>query len=317
MFKNKNFLSVKNLHIDEIDYLINLANKMLPYANRQKKTKVLDGAILANLFFEPSTRTRISFAVAFNRLGGVVNDTTGVQFSSLTKGESIYDTSKVISSYVDIITVRHPTTGVVGEFANASDVPVINGGDGVSEHPTQAMLDIYTIHKEVGQINGISIAMVGDLKYGRTVHSLSILLSLYKNITLYLISPNALKMPEYIKEDLLSKGVKIIESENLEENLQYVDIIYSTRIQEERFATPELYERYRGKYNINKKMYQKYCKPTSILMHPLPRDSRLNKPEIDNDLNDFKNLAIFRQSANGIPIRMAIFASILGVEDKF
>jgi len=315
MFKGRDFISIKDLSIEEVNYLLEVAKKMEPYARREKITKVLDGAVLANLFFEPSTRTRISFAIAFNRLGGMVNDTTGFQFSSIVKGESIYDTAKVISSYADIITIRHPKTGTVSEFAKASSVPVVNGGDGVGEHPTQAMLDLYTIFKEKGRIENLTIAMVGDLKYGRTVHSLSLLLSLYKKITFIFISPKEIGMPEYIKEFVKKRGAKIIESENLIDSAK-ADIIYITRIQEERFPTKEEYDKYKNRYSINKNFVNKYCKKDVLLMHPLPRNNTLEKCELDNNLNESKNLIIFKQAFYGIPMRMAIFASIFGVENK-
>lgn len=201
-FTGSNILSVEQFDLDSIQQIFATADRMQPYARRQKRTKVLDGAILGNLFFEASTRTRVSFGTAFNLLGGEVRETTGMESSALAKGESLYDTARVLSSYSDVIAMRHPKSGSVAEFAQGSRVPVINGGDGANEHPTQALLDLYTIKKELAYhghlIDGMHICMMGDLKYGRTVHSLSRLLALYKNIRFTLISPQELAMPDSV-----------------------------------------------------------------------------------------------------------------------
>ena len=201
-FTGNHILSVNQLDRDAIAKIFETANMMLPYAQRKKRTQVLDGAILGNMFFEASTRTRVSFGSAFNLLGGFVRETTGMSTSALSKGESLFDTARVLSSYADVIAMRHPESGSVREFSKGSLVPVINGGDGSNEHPTQALLDLYTIEKELAssaqRIDNMHIAMVGDLKHGRTVHSLSKLLSQYSNITFSLISPAALAMPDDI-----------------------------------------------------------------------------------------------------------------------
>lgn len=318
-FTDQHILSVNQFNKENLDYIFQVAAKMEPYAKRQKRTKVLDGAILGNLFFEPSTRTRVSFGCAFNLLGGEVRETTGMQTSALAKGESLYDTARVISSYSDVIAMRHPESGSVAEFAEGSRVPVINGGDGANEHPTQALLDLYTIRSELAafeqSIEGTHIAMVGDLKNGRTVHSLSKLLALYNNVTVSLISPNELAMPTHIIDTLENAGHKVIISNTMENNLN-ADIVYQTRIQEERFASQEEANRYRGQFRLNNEIYTKYCKSNTVIMHPLPRDSRSDANELDNDLNQNPNLAIFRQADNGVLIRMALFALTLGVENK-
>lgn len=201
-FKGQHILSVKQFDRDSISHVFRIARSMEPYALRQKRTRVLDGAILGNLFFEPSTRTRVSFGCAFNLLGGEVRETTGIQSSALSKGESLFDTARMISSYSDVIAMRHPQAGSVAEFAEGSRVPVLNGGDGANEHPTQALLDLFTIERELAAsqqcVEGMHIAMIGDLKFGRTVHSLSKLLCLYKNIQFTLIAPNELAMPDEI-----------------------------------------------------------------------------------------------------------------------
>jgi aspartate carbamoyltransferase catalytic subunit len=314
-FLGEDFLSVEDLDIADVNHLLEVSKKMLPYANGDKCTKVLEGAVLANIFFEPSTRTRISFGTAFNRLGGSVSETVGVKFSSIVKGESLYDTSKVISGYSDVMVVRHHTKGTLSEFAYASEVPVINAGDGDGEHPTQALLDLYTIVNEMGRVDGITISFVGDLKYGRTVHSLCMLLSLYRNITFNFVAPDELQLPQYVTEKILlsDNGHKLNFSSNISDAINGVDAIYSTRIQEERFESREEYMKYRGCYQIN----QKTLLPNQnvLLMHPLPRDSRGSDSELSNDLNNKPNLAIFRQAKNGTPVRMALFALTLGVEN--
>lgn len=313
-------LSTDQFDRPTIDRIFEVADMMEPYAHRKKITKVLDGAILGNMFFEASTRTRVSFGCAFNLLGGVVRETTGVESSALAKGESLYDTARVLSGYSDVIVLRHPLNGSANEFARASRVPVFNAGDGSNEHPTQALLDLYTIRKELQskqrQVDGLRIAMIGDLKYGRTVHSLSRLLCLYKNIEVSLVSPPELQMPDKIVEYLKEHGVQVTVTDKLEESIRHVDIVYSTRIQEERFPSKEEAERYRGRFRLNQSVYTQNCEPNTVIMHPLPRDSRGGDSELDDDLNEHPNLAIFRQTDNGVLVRMALFALVLDVVDQ-
>ncbi len=317
-FEGSHILSVNQFDRESIERVFDVANQMAPYAKRQKRTTVLDGAILGNLFFEPSTRTRVSFGTAFNLLGGDVRETTGMSNSALAKGESLYDTARVLSGYSDIIAMRHPDSGSVAEFAQGSRVPVINGGDGANEHPTQALLDLYTIQKELlyhgGNIDGLHIAMIGDLKYGRTVHSLSKLLCLFKNVRFTLISPKELAMPDSILNAIENAGHKYTMSETLEGNFD-ADICYQTRVQEERFDSQEEANLYRGKFRLNQQIYTKHFQSKTVIMHPLPRDSRMEANELDNDLNMNPNLAIFRQTDNGVLVRMALFALTLGVQD--
>lgn len=318
-FKGEHILSVQQFDRDTIEQIFQIARNMQPYASRKKRTKVLEGAILGNLFFEPSTRTRVSFGCAFNLLGGEVRETTGMESSALSKGESLFDTARVISSYSDVIAMRHPQAGSVAEFAEGSRVPVLNGGDGANEHPTQALLDLFTIEKELAasgqKIDGMHIAMVGDLKFGRTVHSLSKLLKLYKNLTFTLIAPKELAMPEEIVSTLENAGHRVVITDVLEGNLN-ADIVYQTRIQEERFSSKAEANLFRGKFRLNQEIYTRYCKSNTVIMHPLPRDSRMEANELDNDLNLNPNLAIFRQADNGILVRMALFALTLGVENQ-
>ncbi len=292
---------------------------MQPYVDRIRGTRVLEGAILANIFFEPSTRTRISFGTAFNRLGGHVRETTDIGASSLAKGESLQDAARILSGYADAIVLRHPERGAVDEFASSSRVPVINGGDGGGEHPSQALLDLYTIRNEMADtgrsIEALKIALVGDLKHGRAIHSLCKMLALYKNTEYKLVSPRNLELPESDLHFLKSSGHRVTATHELTEGISEVDVIYVTRTQEERFDSQKQAARYRGSLKINQAIYDKHCAPQTIIMHPLPRDSREQANELDIDLNKNPRLAIFRQADNAIAIRMAIFALTLDVAD--
>lgn len=319
-FAGSHILSVEQFDRNDIEQIFAVADGMEPYALRKRVTRVLEGAILGNMFFEPSTRTRVSFGCAFNLLGGEVRETTGFKSSAIAKGESLYDTARVLSGYSDIICMRHPEAGSVSEFASASRVPVINGGDGANEHPSQALLDLYTIQKEVrakgGSMDSLRIAMIGDLKYGRTVHSLSRLLCLYDKVEVVLVSPEELAMPEVYVEGLRAAGHQVTISSELNQSIGHVNIVYSTRIQEERFSSKEEADLYRGRFRLNQAIYTQYCEPNTVIMHPLPRDSRSEANELDNDLNQNPNLAIFRQADNGVLVRMALFAMILDVVDQ-
>jgi len=319
-FAGAHILSVDQFERADIERIFNVADGVEPYAMRQKVTRVLEGAILGNMFFEPSTRTRVSFGCAFNLLGGEVRETTGFKSSAITKGESLYDTARVLSGYSDVICMRHPAEGSVAEFAAASRVPVINGGDGANEHPSQALLDLYTIRKEIRahgrSLDGLRIAMIGDLKFGRTVHSLSRMLSLFNGLQVVLVSPIELSMPDEYVEQLRSAGHDVTVSSDLANSIGHVDIVYSTRIQEERFSSKEEADLYRGRFRLNQAIYTQFCEPNTVIMHPLPRDSRSEANELDCDLNQNPNLAIFRQTDNGILVRMAMFALILDVVDQ-
>ena len=319
-FTGAHILSISQFQRQDVEQIFSVADRMEPYALRKRVTRVLEGAILGNMFFEASTRTRVSFGSAFNLLGGEVRETAGFESSALVKGESLQDTARVLSGFSDVICMRHPQEGSVADFASASRVPVMNGGDGANEHPTQALLDLYTIGRELGAkgrtIDGLRIAMIGDLRHGRTVHSLSKLLSLYHNIQVMLISPKELALPESIIEQMRSAGVKVTVSDELNNSIANVDIVYSTRIQEERFTSKAEADLYRGKFRLNQAIYTKHCEPNTVIMHPLPRDSRSDANELDCDLDDNPNLAIFRQTDNGLLIRMALFALVLDVVDK-
>ncbi len=319
-FIGAHILSVSQFDRKDIDTVFSVADRMIPYAHRQRVTRVLEGAILGNMFFEPSTRTRVSFGCAWNLLGGDVRETTEVKASAIAKGESFYDTARVLSGYSDVIVMRHQQEGSVEEFAQASRVPVINGGDGANEHPSQALLDLYTIKKEMEgrgkDVDQLRIALIGDLRYGRAVHSLCKLLSLYSNLHFSLISPAELRLPSHYVDEIRAAGHTVIESEELTEGIAHSDILYVTRTQEERFPDQAEADKYRGLFRLNQSIYTEYCEPNTVIMHPLPRDSRGEARELDDDLNENPNLAIFRQTDNGVLIRMALFALILDVADK-
>jgi aspartate carbamoyltransferase catalytic subunit len=310
-------LSVSQFSRDAVEGLFSLADVMQPIARRRKVTRVLEGAVLGNLFFEASTRTRVSFGAAFCRLGGAVCDTTGFTFSSMAKGESIYDTSRVISGYVDALVIRHPEQGSVTEFARATNIPVINGGDGPGEHPSQALLDLYTIQREFSRIgkliDGAHVVLTGDLKYGRTVHSLLKLLTLYRGMKISLVSPRSLEMPRDLIELATSRGNVLEESNSLRSAVLGADVLYATRIQKERF-TDESIDGYDKSFEVNRSVLDATGRSDTVLMHPLPRDSRVGSFDLSTDLNTDPRLAIFRQTDNGVPIRMALFAQMLGVD---
>lgn len=319
-FVGSHIISVDQFDRGDVERVFAVADEMRPYADRVRITRVLQGAIVSNMFFEPSTRTRISFGCAFNLLGGEVRETTEVKSSSLAKGESLFDTARVLSGYSDIIVMRHPEAGSVAEFAAASRVPVINAGDGPNEHPSQALLDLYTIRKEMeargAGVDNLRIALVGDLKYGRAVHSLCKVLSLYDNIHFKLVSPAGLSVPEDIRAGLEQRGHEVLEYHEMEPGIHNVDILYVTRTQEERFPSQQEADRYRGLFRLNQEIYTRNCEPNTVIMHPLPRDSRAQAQELDDDLIQNPNLAIFRQTDNGVLVRMALFALVLNVAEQ-
>ena len=319
-FVGSHILSVEQFERSDVDRLFGVADDMLPFADRVRITRVLQGAILSNMFFEPSTRTRVSFGSAFNLLGGDVRETTEVKSSALAKGESLYDTARVLSGYSDVIVMRHHQAGAVAEFAKASRVPVVNAGDGANEHPSQALLDLYTVRRELGGrgrgIDGMRIAVIGDLRYGRAVHSLLKLLALFDDVRVHLVSPPGLEAPAPIAAALRERGHAVEVLHRLEDGIRHVDILYVTRTQEERFASQDEADRYRGLFRVNPEIYTRHCEPNTVIMHPLPRDSRAKAQELDDDLIANPNLAIFRQTDNGVVVRMALFALVLDVVDQ-
>lgn len=299
-FKNQHILSARDFTREEIDFIIEIGKKM---ANN-KYSKLLDDKIMATLFFEPSTRTRLSFESAMLRLGGKVIGFTSRDVSSVKKGESIADTIRTVENYSDIIIIRHPLEGVARMAAKFSSIPIINGGSGSAEHPTQALLDLFTIKEECGTIDGLNIGLCGDLKYGRTVHSLAYLFSNY-NLNLYLISPASLKMRFRITDWLYDKKMKFKETEKFKEILPILDILYMTRIQEERFLEAEEYEKVKDVYVLTKKDLDN-TKENFRLMHPLPRVG-----EISPDIDKSPKAIYFKQMKYGLYLRMALLALVL------
>lgn len=273
---------------------------------QDKIPKLLHNKILSCVFYEPSTRTRFSFESAMLKLGGQVISTENAgYFSSAIKGETLEDSIRIISGYSDMIVLRHYERGAAERAAKISPIPIINAGDGDGEHPTQALLDFYTIKKEINRINNFKIAMVGDLLYGRTIHSLIYLLSLSHNVEVFLVAPKDLQLPKKYKSFLSSQKIKFSESSNLESVLSKIDVLYMTRIQKERFASTRLYKLVKDSFVLNKKLLSKLNKQ-AIVMHPLPRVNEISR-EVDND----KRAAYFRQAKNGLYVRMALLSSLL------
>ena len=284
---------------DEIDIILNRAKDFEPIA-RGKRSDLLSGKLLATLFYEPSTRTRMSFETAMKRLGGDVIDLGSIESSSVAKGESLADTIRVIGNYADVIVLRHPREGAARMAADYSKVPIINAGDGAGHHPTQTLLDLYTIMRE-SNLSGLKIALVGDLKYGRTVHSLAYALSLY-HADMTLISPKQLQMPDVIKKDLKKQGAVVSETTKLEDVIGDVDVLYVTRIQKERFPDPAEYQKVAGSYRITEELLKK-ARDNLIVMHPLPRVD-----EIDPAVDRTKFAKYFEQAFYGVPVRMTLLS---------
>lgn len=304
-FKGADIIGTKNLSKTDVDRIVGVADEMMEYATKEKQSDLLKGMVLASLFYEPSTRTRLSFETAMHRLGGSVITVTGTESSSLAKGETLSDTARVVENFADIMAVRHNLPGSVKEMADAASVPVINAGDGEGEHPTQALLDVYTMIKERGELDGLTVAMVGDLKYGRTVHSLSYLLSHY-GVKLIFVSPDALKMPLEVQEYLNDRNVEYEETEEMEEALRHAQVVYMTRIQEERFSDKSEYEKFKNCYVLTRELIEKHNGKMTV-MHPLPRVG-----EISLNVDDLEGAAYFRQVQNGVAVRMALLALLLG-----
>ncbi|RLI20659.1 aspartate carbamoyltransferase [Candidatus Bathyarchaeota archaeon] len=302
-FAGRDIISIKDFSREEIDYILKIASRMEPIA--KTGSDMLKGKILATLFFEPSTRTRLSFESAMHRLGGATIGFAEAEIASVKKGENLADTVRTVENYADIIALRHPLEGAARLAAEFAEVPIINAGSGAEEHPTQALLDLYTIVKEKGRIDGLSIALMGDLRYGRTVHSLAYALSMY-NVKLYLVSPEILRMRKEVLKVLKEKKVEVVEKNRIEEIISDLDILYVTRIQKERFPDPAEYAKVRGSYRIDLETL-KNAKEDLVILHPLPRVDEI-APEVDST----PHARYFRQVWNGIIVRMALLALILG-----
>ena len=303
--KGKDILHGNQFSRKEIDLVIKVASDFEKELKKKDSLTLLRGKILATLFFEPSTRTRLSFETAMQRLGGGVISMASAESSSAAKGETVADTAKTVSQYADVIVIRHPRIGSAKEAADAAPIPVINAGDGAGQHPTQALLDIYTIQKELGSIKNLKVSLVGDLKNGRTVHALVELLSLF-GAKLYFVSPENLRMPGEISSQLREKGIEVVETGDMKEAALASDLIYMTRIQKERFEDFSEYERLKGSFVVNGEFLERLKKKITIL-HPLPRVDEIS-PEIDS----YPGAAYFRQVRNGVFVRMALLAMIFG-----
>jgi aspartate carbamoyltransferase catalytic subunit len=301
-FKGRDIISIKDFTREEIDYILKIAEAMEPVA--KSGSDLLRGKMLATLFYEASTRTRLSFEAAMHKLGGSAIGFAEAEIASVRKGENLADTIRVVQNYADVIALRHPLEGAARLAAEFAHVPVINAGSGAEEHPTQALLDLYTIVKEKGRIDGLNVAMVGDLRYGRTVHSLAYALSLY-DVKLYLVSPETLRMRREVL-DTIKEKVKIVEKTRIEEIVSETDVLYVTRIQKERFPDPAEYMKVKGSYKIDLNLLQNARKDV-IILHPLPRVD-----EIATEVDSTPHARYFEQVWNGIVVRMALLALIFG-----
>lgn len=304
-FKGRDIISTKDFTRQDIDYMMKISARMEPIARRG--SDMLRGKLLANLFYEPSTRTRLSFEAAMYKLGGSVIGFSNPEIASVKKGENLTDTIHVVENYADIVVLRHPLEGAARLAAEIAQVPVINAGSGSEEHPTQALLDLYTILKEKGRIDGLNIALMGDLRYGRTVHSLAYALSLY-DVTLYLISPELLRLRKEVL-DMIEKKLDVVETTVIEDHLPEIDVLYVTRIQKERFPDLAEYTKVKGAYRIDLTTLKK-AKKESIIMHPLPRVD-----EIATEVDFTPHARYFQQVWNGIVVRMSILGLVLNVID--
>ncbi|HPX05773.1 MAG TPA: aspartate carbamoyltransferase [Tenuifilaceae bacterium] len=301
--KNKSLVSINDLTKDEILKVLDLAEEFAENPNQ----RILDGKVVATLFFEPSTRTRLSFESAVNRLGGRVIGFSEASSTSVSKGESLKDTILTVANYSDLIVMRHPIEGSARYSSEVSGVPIINAGDGANQHPTQTLLDLFSVRKTQEKLDDLNIFLVGDLKYGRTVHSLLMAMSHF-NASFTFVAPKELQMPNEYKMFLKEKGLKFTEQTDLNENLDKADIIYMTRVQRERFSDPMEYEKVKNVYVLRNHMLEK-TKPSMRVLHPLPRVN-----EIHTDVDPNPQAYYFTQALNGVYTRMAIMALILGLK---
>ena len=304
----KDILRADALGRDDIALIMDTAGRFERVVSGGGRLLNMAGKVLATLFYEPSTRTRLSFETAMLQLGGqVLSVAEAKTSSSAAKGETLFDTGKMIEGYAHVAVIRHPVVGSAQELADGASIPVINGGDGSGQHPTQALLDAYTIVKEKGRVEGLSIALAGDLRNGRTVHSLSALLANF-GVRFYFVAPEELTMPHEITSRLRAQGIDVTETTDLAEAVSKSDVLYMTRIQRERFSDPADYERLRGSYVVDLQLLER-AKPALTIMHPLPRVN-----EIAKEVDAYPGAAYFRQAANGVPIRMALIALTTGRE---
>lgn len=300
-FKGRDIISISELSKSEIMHILSQAQML----KQKQQPKLLDGLVMGSCFFEPSTRTRLSFETAMKKLGGSVVGFADPGVTSSKKGETLYDSMKIIGQYVDVIAMRHPMEGAARRAAEATDKPILNGGDGANQHPTQTLLDLFTIKECQKKLENLSIALVGDLKYGRTTHSLTQAL-IHFNAHLYFVAPESLQMPNYLCEELKANKIKFSVHEKIEEIINKVDILYMTRIQGERFADPMEYEKVKNVYILKAKMLEK-SKPNMRVLHPLPRVN-----EITTDVDTTKHAYYFEQAENGLYVRQALLGLVTG-----
>ena len=304
-FKGKDILDGAQFTREELEHVLDVTEDMRRRLEKSHSLDIMNGYVLGALFFEPSTRTRLSFETAMHRLGGSVVGFASAGTSSSTKGESLADTIRNVDQYVDVIAMRHPQIGSARVAAEVADAPVLNGGDGAGQHPTQALLDLFTIRSERGSVDGKTIVLCGDLKYGRTVHAG---VELYKHFDskLIFVAPDALKMPPEITARLREQGVDVQETTDLEAAMAGADVLYMTRIQKERFSDPAEYQRLKGSYVLTREMVER-INPDLTILHPLPRVD-----EITTDVDALPGAAYFRQARNGVYTRMALIALVMG-----
>ncbi|MCL1816621.1 MAG: aspartate carbamoyltransferase [Clostridiales bacterium] len=308
-FKNRNIMDIESLSKEDLQTIMQTAAYYDQALTEKRILEDMKGKIMASLFFEPSTRTRLSFECAMERLGGkviTVSETPSMQTSSAAKGETMYDAIRVINYYCDVIACRSPIKGVRHEIARAATVPYINGGDGSGEHPTQALLDVYTIYKQKGTLDGLVHAICGDLKYGRAPHSLLDALSKFDVKKIILASPQELRMPKDHIEKIKALGIEVEECFDLDYAVENADMIYMTRVQRERFASIEEYERNRDLFIMSERHINMFC-PGAIVLHPLPRVN-----EIEVEVDNYPGAVYFEQAGNGVPVRMALLALVTG-----
>lgn len=305
MIKGKDIVAINDLSLDEIELILSRARDMVPIARSEKKSRLLDGRIMASFFFEPSTRTRLSFETAMQRLGGSVITVTGQEGTSMIKGETLADTVRMAECFSDIIVLRHPREGAARLAAGFSKIPVINGGDGAGQHPTQTLLDLYTIKEEFADVSKLHVTIAGDLKYGRTTHSLSIALS-RMGASLSFVAPPTIQMPDHVLDEISNMGTDCELSSDLAGCIPRTDVLYMTRIQKERFPDVEEYIKVAGAFRLDPETLEK-AKKSMIVMHPLPRVD-----EIHPDVDRMVHARYFQQAFNGVPVRMALLSLILG-----
>lgn len=307
MLKGRSLIEPLDLSLVELDEILNLADEII--TNPMEYAEVCKGRVLATMFYEPSTRTRLSFEAAMLRLGGSVMGFSSAESSSAAKGESVADTIRTVACYADIAAMRHPKEGAPKVAAMSTDIPVINAGDGGHQHPTQTLTDLLTIRSLKGRLNNFTIGLCGDLKFGRTVHSLIKALSRYENIKFVLISPEELRIPDYIREEILIKNcIEFEEVERLENVMEELDVLYMTRVQKERFFNEADYIRLKDSYIVNMEKLEK-AKKDMIILHPLPRVNEISV-EVDKD----PRACYFKQAKYGMYVRMALIMKLLGVE---